>query len=152
MKVELFDYNLPRELIASQPIYPRHASKLLDLSEENKITDLTSYFMPDSNLELHAKWQINQYTITLIINHKNNTSTFDSVTKDYGYDISYLKASNPSFEGYTFQGWNNGTIVIASNATIITQAQVNDLYLIAGKNGSVTLNKSTSFSTGGSSI
>ena len=39
MKVELFDYDLPKELIASQPISPRHASKLLDLSEENTIND-----------------------------------------------------------------------------------------------------------------
>ena len=47
MKVELFDYNLPRELIASQPIYPRHASKLLDLSEENKITDRNFSDLPE---------------------------------------------------------------------------------------------------------
>lgn len=47
MKVELFDYELPRELIASQPISPRHASRLLDLSDENKITDRHFCDLPD---------------------------------------------------------------------------------------------------------
>lgn len=39
MKVDIFDFDLPRELIASQPVTPRHSSRLLDLSEEGKITD-----------------------------------------------------------------------------------------------------------------
>ena len=39
MKVEIFDYNLPKELIASVPANPRHSSRLLDLSETNKISD-----------------------------------------------------------------------------------------------------------------
>lgn len=47
MKVELFDYELPRELIASQPINPRHSSRLLDLSEEDKITDRHFCDLPD---------------------------------------------------------------------------------------------------------
>ena len=47
MKVELFDYVLPRELIASQPISPRHASRLLDLSQEDEITDRHFSDLPD---------------------------------------------------------------------------------------------------------
>ncbi len=39
MKVDIFDYKLPRELIASQPVTPRHTSRLLDLSDENAIYD-----------------------------------------------------------------------------------------------------------------
>ena len=39
MQVDIFDFELPRELIASQPANPRDTSRLLDLSEENKITD-----------------------------------------------------------------------------------------------------------------
>ena len=39
MKVDIFDFDLPRELIASQPVFPRHASRLLDLSEMGKIID-----------------------------------------------------------------------------------------------------------------
>ncbi len=47
MKVELFDYNLPRELIAAQPVVPRHSSRLLDLSEEDKIFDRHFSDLPD---------------------------------------------------------------------------------------------------------
>ena len=47
MKVELFDYALPRELIASQPISPRHASRLLDLSQEDTISDKHFCDLPD---------------------------------------------------------------------------------------------------------
>ncbi len=47
MKVDIFDFDLPRELIASQPVSPRHASRLLDLSEEGKITDRNFSDLPD---------------------------------------------------------------------------------------------------------
>lgn len=39
MKVEIFDFELPKELIANQPADPRDSSKLLDLSVEGKIRD-----------------------------------------------------------------------------------------------------------------
>lgn len=47
MKVDIFDFNLPRELIASQPVTPRHASRLLDLSVEGKISDRHFSDLPD---------------------------------------------------------------------------------------------------------
>ncbi|MCQ2741531.1 MAG: S-adenosylmethionine:tRNA ribosyltransferase-isomerase, partial [Alphaproteobacteria bacterium] len=39
MKVDIFDFDLLKELIASKPVTPRHSSRLLDLSEEGKISD-----------------------------------------------------------------------------------------------------------------
>lgn len=39
MRVDIFDFDLDRNLIAEQPANPRDNSKLLDLSEENKISD-----------------------------------------------------------------------------------------------------------------
>ena len=47
MKVDIFDYDLPKELIASQPVTPRHASRLMDLSVEGKITDRHFSDLPD---------------------------------------------------------------------------------------------------------
>lgn len=47
MKVDIFDFNLPRELIAAQPVTPRHASKLLDLSVEGQIADRHFSDLPD---------------------------------------------------------------------------------------------------------
>ncbi len=47
MKVDLFDFELPRELIASQPVHPRDISRLLDLSEEDTVRDRHFYDLPD---------------------------------------------------------------------------------------------------------
>lgn len=47
MQVDIFDFDLPRELIASQPASPRDASRLLDLSEEGKTNDRRFSELPD---------------------------------------------------------------------------------------------------------
>jgi len=47
MKVDIFDFDLPRELIASQPVSPRHASRLLDFSQDETIVDRHFYDLPD---------------------------------------------------------------------------------------------------------
>lgn len=47
MQVSIFDFDLPKELIATQPASPRDSSKLLDLSDENKISDKHFYDLPD---------------------------------------------------------------------------------------------------------
>ncbi|MBP5216144.1 MAG: tRNA preQ1(34) S-adenosylmethionine ribosyltransferase-isomerase QueA [Alphaproteobacteria bacterium] len=46
MKVELFDFELDKDLIAKQPASPRDASRLLDLSEEKVINDRHFYDLP----------------------------------------------------------------------------------------------------------
>lgn len=46
MKVDIFDFELDRSLIAKEPVSPRDASRLLDLSEEGKITDRHFYDLP----------------------------------------------------------------------------------------------------------
>lgn len=47
MKVDIFDFDLPKELIASQPSNPRDASRLLDLSQEGQISDRHFFDLPD---------------------------------------------------------------------------------------------------------
>ena len=47
MQVDIFDFDLDRSLIADKPANPRDTSKLLDLSEEDKITDRIFYELPD---------------------------------------------------------------------------------------------------------
>jgi len=47
MKVDIFDFELPKERIANQPVFPRDSSRLLDLSIPNKITDRHFYDLPD---------------------------------------------------------------------------------------------------------
>lgn len=46
MKVDIFDFELDKELIAKEPANPRDTSRLLDLSEENVISDRHFYDLP----------------------------------------------------------------------------------------------------------
>lgn len=46
MKVDIFDFDFDRELIAKEPANPRDSSRLLDLSEENVISDRHFYDLP----------------------------------------------------------------------------------------------------------
>ena len=47
MRVDLFDFELDKELIAKTPANPRDTSKLLDLSESGKISDRHFYDLPN---------------------------------------------------------------------------------------------------------
>ncbi len=47
MQVDIFDFELDRSLIADRPADPRDCSRLLDLSEESKISDRHFYDLPD---------------------------------------------------------------------------------------------------------
>lgn len=47
MQVEIFDFELDKELIAKEPVFPRDSSKLLDLSDENMINDKFFYDLPN---------------------------------------------------------------------------------------------------------
>ena len=51
MKVDIFDFELDKELIAKQPANPRDSSRLLDLSDETVINDRHFYDLPQL---LHA--------------------------------------------------------------------------------------------------
>ena len=46
MRVDLFDFELDKDLIAKNPVSPRDLSKLLDLTEEDKINDRHFYDLP----------------------------------------------------------------------------------------------------------
>lgn len=59
--------------------------------------------MPAKNLELTAKWQINQYKIVFMDADKE--TVLITITQDYG---STVKApTKPVKEGYTFTGWTD---------------------------------------------
>ncbi len=47
MQVDIFNFNLDKDLIAKEPVTPRDSSKLLDLSEENIINDRHFYDLPN---------------------------------------------------------------------------------------------------------
>ncbi|MCM1323489.1 MAG: tRNA preQ1(34) S-adenosylmethionine ribosyltransferase-isomerase QueA [Acetobacter sp.] len=47
MRVDLFDFELDKDLIAKEPATPRDSSKLLDLTKENTISDRHFYDLPE---------------------------------------------------------------------------------------------------------
>jgi len=47
MRVDLFDFELDKDLIAKEPANPRDTSRLLDLSQTDKITDRHFYDLPE---------------------------------------------------------------------------------------------------------
>ncbi|WP_265445267.1 InlB B-repeat-containing protein [Acetivibrio straminisolvens] len=76
--------------------------------------------MPDTDLTLTAKWNVNQYTITF---NSNGGSAVAAITKDYGSVVT--APAQPTREGYNFAGWKlNGveytfTTMPAENITLI---------------------------------
>ena len=70
------------------------------------------------NKEYWAKWEINQYTITV---KPENGKADITITQDYGTPIT--APADPTREGYTFMGWDKEipTTMPAKNITITAQ-------------------------------
>lgn len=64
-----------------------------------------SQTMPDSDFSVYANWTINQYTITLYLNHVTDDSVYKTATRNFNSDIRDIFSESPSFIGYTFEGW-----------------------------------------------
>ena len=62
MRVDIFDYDLPVEKIATSPVRPRDASRLLDLTggkiADKSIRDLPGIFQPNDLLHLYVQLQM----------------------------------------------------------------------------------------------
>ena len=74
------------------------------------------------NKEYWAKWEINQYTITV---KPENGKADITITQDYGTAVA--APADPTREGYTFMGWNPAipATMPAENLTITAQWAVN---------------------------
>ena len=66
----------------------------LDDKFEEKLS--STVVMPEDNLDIYVKWDINQYTISF-------DSGVTSITQDYGTVVT--APANPSKTGYIFGGW-----------------------------------------------
>ncbi len=78
-------------------------------------------YMPDSNVTLYAKWNINNYTMTFDANGGNGGT---STSMTYG---SALTAPTVTRTGYTFTGWSPSvpSTVPAANTTFTAQWSIN---------------------------
>jgi uncharacterized repeat protein (TIGR02543 family) len=56
--------------------------------------------MPAENITLYARWNINNYTITF---EENGGSEIADITQGFGSTV--IAPSNPTRNGYTFEGW-----------------------------------------------
>ena len=74
------------------------------------------------NKEYWAKWEINQYTITV---KPENGKADITITQDYGTNIA--APADPTREGYTFIGWDREIpeTMPAENMTVAAQWEIN---------------------------
>ena len=84
------------------------------------------------NKEYWAKWEINQYTVTV---KPENGEADITITQDYGTPIT--SPADPIREGYTFIGWDREIpkTVPAENITVTAQWEINQYTISFDTNG-----------------
>ena len=84
--------------------------------------DGASFTMSVEGDTLYAQWQINTYTITF---DTDGGSTVSAISQDYNTEVS--TPSDPTKEGYTFDGWSDDvpTTIPANDTTLTALWQIN---------------------------
>ena len=84
------------------------------------------------NKEYWAKWEINQYTVTV---KPENGKADITITQDYGTEIT--APDNPTRKGYTFKGWDKEIpkTMPAENMTVKAQWEINQYTITFDTNG-----------------
>ena len=84
------------------------------------------------NKEYWAKWEINQYTVTV---KPENGEADITITQDYGTAIA--APADPTREGYTFTGWDRDipATMPAENMTVTAKWKVNQYTITFDSNG-----------------
>ena len=84
------------------------------------------------NKEYWAKWEINQYTVTV---KPENGKADITITQDYGTPIT--APADPTREGYTFTGWDRDipATMPAENMTVTAKWKVNQYTITFDTNG-----------------
>lgn len=83
------------------PAVPRTGYTFKGWYEDNEYqTEFSLTNMPDSDVNVYLKWEINQYTIDFV---SNEGSSVESITQDY--DSTIKAPTAPTKTGYAFKGW-----------------------------------------------
>ena len=69
-------------------------------TDETLETPFEFNVMPENDITLYAKWNINQYTITF---EENGGSEVEDIVKDFGVEVA--APADPMKIGYAFEGW-----------------------------------------------
>ena len=94
----------------------------------NKVTSLgaTEY---TANITLYAKWTVNSYTVTWDPNGGNWGSSAENKVDTYEYGAAITKPTDPTLEGYRFDGWGDVAGTMPANNLEYT-AQWTKVYTI----------------------
>ena len=86
--------------------------------------DYTEFTNVSENLTVTAKWQINQYTITIVYGNGMDNTT---ITQDYNSEITQTLPTNLTKIGYTFNGWDSAlpSKMLAQDITITAKWNIN---------------------------
>ena len=94
-----------------------------------------SSIAPESlgEVKLVAKWQINEYTITYIVDGKEEVVTYE-------YDEEVQAPEAPEKEGYSFVGWSEDipAQMPAENIKLVAKWQINEYTLKINVDGQIT--------------
>ncbi|MBQ6265449.1 MAG: InlB B-repeat-containing protein, partial [Clostridia bacterium] len=106
--------------------YPqKEGYTFLGWSEDGETVADVVTTMPDRDVEYTALWSANEYSITFLYGDVNDNAVYQTVTQDYGSDVS--APEDPGFEGYTFTGWSSDIpeTMPANNLAITAQWAIN---------------------------
>lgn len=99
--------------------------------DENFQTEITGVEGCTEDITIYAKWEIDTYTITYVldggVNHKDNPATYTILDR--------VDLKNPTKEGFTFDGWYNDPENPKSKVTVIATGNSGDRTLYAKWNG-----------------
>jgi len=92
-------------------------------SDEELTVTYTFTTMPAENIALYADWTINQYTISF---NTNGGTSVTAITQDYGTSVT--KPTDPTKEGFTFDGWYSDSELTSSYTFTTMSAENITLY------------------------
>ncbi len=81
-------------------------------TDENLEDEFVFSVMPEPNIILYAKWQVNEYVVTF---ETNGGDPLDPVTLDYGTSLADHQTSR---EGFIFNGWHLEDILTTLVTTV----------------------------------
>lgn len=112
--------------------------------DESFQTEITSVEGCTEDITIYAKWEIEHYTITYVlnggVNHKDNPATYTILDK--------IALQNPVREGFTFDGWYTDPSNAKSVVTTIAVGSYGDKVLYAQWSGGTTAAPTASIESG----
>jgi uncharacterized repeat protein (TIGR02543 family) len=81
--------------------------------DESLTTPFNIDSMPAGDIELYAKWETNQYTVSFVSSHLNQPILSNIVN----YGEQPILPTPPDRNGYTFLGWRAGDVMIEDDWT-----------------------------------